>query len=172
MTTSERSGGTSGAVAGIVTAIGGALLVIGTFLPFATVDAFGFSQSVTGMDTDSSWFYLGSGGVLLALGIVILMMRQAGIRRIVGVIGVIVAGLMTVVSIMDLMGLDDEIPAEAAGQLTVTAGIGLYMAIAGAIVGLIGSGMALFAKGEVSRRAAPPPPPPATTPTPPPPPAG
>jgi len=170
MTTPERSGGSSGTVAGIVTAIGGALLAIGTFLPFATVDAFGFSQSVSGMDTDSSWFYLGSGVVLLVLGIVILMMRQAGIRRIVGVIGVIVAGLMTVVSIMDLMGLDDEIPAEAAGQLTVTAGIGLYMAIAGAVVALIGSGMALFAKGEAPHMVAPPPPPPATTP--PPPPAG
>jgi len=168
MTTPERTGGVSGGLAGIVTAIGGALLAIGTFLPFATVDAFGFSQSVTGMDTDSAWFYLGSGLVLLVLGIVILTMRAAAVRRIVGAIGVIVAGLMTVVSIMDLLGLDDEIPVEAAGQLTVSAGIGLYLAIAGAIVGLIGSGMALFARAEETRMA-PPPPPPAT---PPPPPAG
>ena len=90
MTTRERSGGVSGTVAGIVTAIGGALLAIGTFLPFATVDAFGFSQSVTGMDTESSWFYLGSGLVRLALGIVMRVVRAPGVWRIVGAIGVLV----------------------------------------------------------------------------------
>ena len=167
MSTSERSGGVSRTVAGIVMAIGGALLAIGTFLSFATVDAFGFSQSVTGWETDSNWFYLGAGLVLLVLGIVVLTVRAAGLRLVVGAIGLIVAGLMTVVAIMDLLGLDDEIPAEAAVQLTVSADIGLYMAIAGAIVGLIGSGMALFARSEEVPVAAPPPPPPVTPPAPP-----
>lgn len=159
MTTSERTGGMSGGVAGIVTAIGGVLLAIGTFLVFATVEAFGFSESVTGWDTDSNWYYLGSGLALIVLGLVILTVGRPVARRVAGALGLLVAGLATVVSIMDITGLEDEIPAEALGQVGVSPGIGLFLAVAGAIVGLIGSGMSLFARGEVVEAAPPPPPP-------------
>jgi len=178
MSTSERSGGTSGAVAGIVMAIGGLAMIVGPLLTFLTADTPQGSQSFSGIATEidgDGWFFLGSGVGLVLFGILVATVRSLPLSRILGVVGLLAAGFMTyvgIVDVMDIASLEDEIPPEVAGQFSFSVGIGLYVAIAGAIVGLIGSGMALFAKGEVSRMAAPPPPPPATTPTPPPPPAG
>lgn len=165
MTTPERTRGVSGTLAGIVAALGGAIVAVGTFLVFATVEAFGISQSVIGMDTESDWYYLGSGLALVVLGLVIVSVRSTVARRVVGALGVLVAGLATVVSIMDIAGLEDEIPADVIDQVTVSPGIGLYLAVAGAVIGLTGSALALFARGEEPAPIPPAPPPPPPEPT-------
>lgn len=163
MTTSERSGGVSGAVAGVVAAIGGALMAVGALLSFASVEAFGVSQSVGGLDTDDGPVYLGAGLVLAVLGIVILVLRSTVVRRVLGVTGILVAGFMTYAGIVDITSLSDDIPPELLGEVSVSAGIGLYLVLAGAVVALIGSGMALFSREE-ARVIAPPAPPPPTPP--------
>lgn len=173
-----RSRSLTATIAGVVTAIGGALMAVGTFLAFATVEAeaLGFSESVTGWQTESNWYYLGSGLALVVLGLAVMLARDVVVQRVAGGLGVLVAGLATVVSIMDLVGLDDEIPPEALGQVVVSPEAGLFLAVAGSIAGLVGSVVTLFAPTPAPEPAAAPapllhppesaPPPPSTPPPP------
>jgi len=178
MTTPERSGGSSGTVAGIVTAIGGIAMIVGPFLTFLTADTPQGSQSFSGIAPEidgDGWFFLGVGVGLVIFGVALATIRSVPLSRVLGVLGLLAAGFMTyvgIVDIRDIASLEDQIPPEVAGQFSFSVGIGLYVALAGAIVGLIGSGMALFAKGEAPHTAPPPPPPPPPASTPPPPPAG
>jgi len=165
-TPATSSRGKSPKTAGTVMIIGGILLAVGSLLQFAKLEGFGISETVSGLDTDDGKLFLGVGVALLIFGGVILGVASATARRIFGVLGVLISAFMVWAAIVDITGIGSDIPAEFAGQIEASAGIGLYVVLAGAVAGLIGSAMAVFAPKEAA--VAPPPPPPGETAPPPP----
>lgn len=164
----STSRGMSPKTAGIVMLIGGILLAVGSLLQFATLEGFGISETVSGLDTDDGKLFLGVGVALLIFGAVVMAVASAVARRVFGILGVLLSAFMVWAAIVDITGIGDDIPAEFAGQIEASAGIGLYVVLTGAVVGLIGSAMAVFAAKETV--VAPPPPPPSGETVPPPPP--
>ncbi|HEX6261514.1 MAG TPA: hypothetical protein VF097_01565 [Actinomycetota bacterium] len=140
---------------------------MGPLLPFVVADTpqgplsySGIAQEIGG----DGWYFIGVGAALVVLGASIAWSRSATLARVLGAIGLLAAALAAAVAaidIVDIIGLEEEVPAEAAGLFSFSVGLGLYVAAAGSIVGLIGSATALFVREE----APPPFQPPAATPT-------
>lgn len=178
-------------VPAVVTIAGGLLMVVGSLLPFVSVEAgaFGGSQTFTGLDTPDGKFTLGAGVALAVLGAVIL--AAAGVLpKVMGGLALVLGGVMAVLIWMDIASLgadalrnlvresgavppgvseDQVVEILEQSGVSVSAGVGLYLAFAGAIVGAVGGIMALVAR---TRRpeAAPPSASPEAPPAPPPPP--
>lgn len=158
---------TKSPLAPVATVVGGALLAIGSLLAFAKVEGTvleqPISQNISGLDTPDGKIFLGVGIGILVLG-AILFALSGPARRVVAALVVLAGGFMTYAAVIDLTGLEDDIPAEFAGTVSVSAGIGLYLILGGAIIATIGGLLGAF--GSAGGAAAPsmPPPPPAAPP--------
>jgi hypothetical protein len=109
--------------------LGGILVVVGTFLPWERA----LGVTFTGMT--------GSGGVLvIILGALIAVFALIGKKwsNIVGLLVALGTGALIVARITDINSYSD-IPEMDAGI-----GFGLWIVLAGAVLGLIGCGMAAF----------------------------
>lgn len=151
-------------------AAGGLLLVVGSLLTFATADIAGFgSVGINGLDTDDGKLFLGVGVALLVIAAVVWISRSATSRRIFGGIATLAASFMVVAAIMDVTTLEDDIPEALAADISVSAGIGLYLVLAGAVIATLGGVQILFGRLPAREQveAPPPPPPPSPPPTPP-----
>lgn len=139
-------------VAGALIALGGASMAVGPILDFVTVESrLGLqrqARTVTGFDTRDGAYYLAAGIALAVLGLVVLALRSPMTRRIFGSVGIVVAGFMTYGAVEDVTSLSD-VPR----GVTATAEIGLYAVLAGGVLSLVGSLMALFTAQAVSSAA-------------------
>lgn len=173
----------TGAVrAGIVTMAGGLVMILGTLLPFLQVSA-GLSglptQSASGLDTPDGKLFLWFGAAIAVFGLVILLTRGV-LPKVMGVLAVLAGGIMAVAGIVDLTGLGEEglrAIADATAEQTpgvtsdqviqllrqvgvsVDAGIGLYVTLAGTAISVIGGVWAIFTRTTAPTVPAPPPPP-------------
>ncbi|MEX0756295.1 MAG: Trp biosynthesis-associated membrane protein [Actinomycetota bacterium] len=120
----------------IVMLVGAAVLAAGSVLPWAKVSApFAVERSIGGLEGD---------GVLTVVGAVLIaaaaLLWMTG-RRWGRVVGVVVAVLAAGIAIYDLININDaidDIAIQTGGLAEAAAGIGIYVAVAGAIVALIG----------------------------------
>lgn len=137
-----------------VMGLGGVIVAVGTFLPIATAG----SDSLSYFDTPDGKLVLGIGGAMVVFALVLAFSTSRGLSITMGVLGLLAALLAGASVVIDWQSL---------GDLTgVSAGIGIYVALLGALVGLVGSIMAFRAPRPAPAAGTAPPPPP-----PPPPPA-
>lgn len=144
----SRARGPSARTAGGLALAGGLLMILGAVLEFASFEGFGLSESVGGLETDDGKLFLGVGVAILVFGAVIWGVQSVLARRVLGIVGVLVSAFMVFAAIVDITGLGDEIPDEFVDQITVSAGIGLYVVLIGSVLALIGSGLAIFVPRE------------------------
>ncbi|HEX5950602.1 MAG TPA: hypothetical protein VFZ96_06335 [Actinomycetota bacterium] len=149
---------------GILSLVGGALLVVGSFLDWAAASGAGTSVSATGTEGTEGWITLVAGVLVLAAGAAIV--RRTGGRGVA--ILAIVAGLIGGgVGLYDAVMAEDifldlwaeELAREVGGsveqlralldaaiqmgELAVTVAIGLYLVIAGGVLAIVGGAIAV-----------------------------
>lgn len=174
-----------------ITVLGGVAMALGAVLTFAKLDVGQLpidARSIGGLDTPDGKLFLGVGIALVVLGGLMWVATSAALRRVAAVLAILGAAFMLYAAIVDITGIEDEsldAIAEAGAATTpgvtveqvraaleqfnvsIKPGIGLYIVLAGAALGVIGGVLALLVKRpEPALPAAPPPP------GPPPPPMG
>jgi hypothetical protein len=178
-------------VAAGLTVLGGAAMVVGALLSFAEIGAGELSvpaQSVGVLDTPDGRWFLGVGIGLLVLGAFLWLATSAVPRQVAAVLIIAGAAFRLYAAIVLITGIEDEGldaiaeagAARASGisvaqvraaldqlNVTIDPGIGLYMVIAGAALGLIGGILALLSRTPTRTEAVPAPPPPPELPEPP-----
>jgi hypothetical protein len=146
MNNSEYS--TRASIGGILAIIGGALLAVGSFLPWAEV-SWGGTSVMQGLDDSYGYFTLAAGSFALVVGIV---MRR-GAKRELAVLAVLAGLVGGGVGLYEALTIRDSVLDAAAeqlapsfaldqaietGQLSLSISIGLYAVIAGGVVALVG----------------------------------
>jgi len=119
--------------------LGGSLaLIIGAFLPWATVSApFIGTINKNGIDGDGV-FTLIAGVAVAVLGFPLVSQRTLKPGR--GIPIAIVSGLAAAISIYDLVDVQNAVN-DVEGPVAASAGSGLYLTVAGAIAALVGGVM-------------------------------
>jgi hypothetical protein len=149
--------------AGIVAIVGGALLAVGSFLPWAEVSGSGESVTAKGLDGSDGYITLAAGLIAVVTGL--LMLR--GTRRAVAVVAVLVGLVGGGLALYDALTAKDSVLDAAAeelapsfgvsadqvraaldqavdsGQLGVSISIGLYVVMAGGLVTIVGGVLGL-----------------------------
>jgi hypothetical protein len=126
--------------------IGGVLAIFGCFLPWIRVtsplDEVTFSGMVTGPageTADGPWF-VAAGTAVVLIGLTLFRFGA----RVIGLIGLGVAGFLVAGAIVDIRDIHDSVASDPASGVLVEVGLGLYLvAIGGAIAGLSGIGAAI-----------------------------
>lgn len=168
-------------VAAGITILGGAAMAIGTFLSFAEFHGGRSaisSQSFRLLDVSDGKWFLSVGIVLLVAGVVLWVATSERLLRGAAIVAFLGGGMMLYGAINDIVGIEDDIlqayaerAAELSGSsadqvrafletLDVSAqpGIGLYVVLAAAALGVAGGLLGLLAKRPAELPAAPPPP--------------
>jgi hypothetical protein len=177
-------------VAAAIMVVGGVAMALGAVLTFAKLDVGQLpidARSIGGLDTSDGKLFLGVGIALVVLGGLMWIATSAALRRVAAVLAILGAAFMLYAAIIDITGIEDEsldAIAEAGAAATpgvsveqvraaleqfnvsIDPGIGLYIVLAGAALGVIGGVLGLLAKRpEPMLPAAPPPPGPPPPPT-------
>lgn len=162
-------------VAGILGIVGGALMVLGSFLAWAEVSGGGTSVTAKGVDGSDGYVTLVAGLVAVVAGIVTVVagiVTATGTKRVLAVV-VIIAGVVGGgIGLYDALTAKDSVLDAAAeelatnfgasaqqvrtvldraidaGQLSVSISVGLYIVIAGGVVALAGGILGLRGSGE------------------------
>src|SRR5262245_19321647 len=179
MSQTERRGAPT---AGIVSIVGGALLAVGSFLPWAEVSGSGASVTAKGLDGSDGFVTLAAGLVAVVTGLVMLR----GARRTVAVVAVLAGLVGGGLALYDALTAKDSVLDAAAeelapslhvsadqvraaldqavdsGQLGVSVGIGPYLAVVGGLVvtlgGVLGMRESVTEQSTASPAASPTPP--------------
>lgn len=180
-------------VAAAIMVLGGVAMALGAVLTFAKLDVGQLpidARSIGGLDTPDGKLFLGVGIALVVLGGLMWIATSAALRRVAAVLAILGAAFMLYAAIIDITGIEDEsldAIAEAGAATTpgvsveqvraaleqfnvsIDPGIGLYIVLAGAALGVIGGVLGLLAKRPEPILPASPlppgPPPPPTGPT-------
>jgi hypothetical protein len=149
----------------ILAIVGGALLVIGSFLSWAEFSGAGQSEVVSGVDMTDGWVTVVAGLVIVAVGIAATTAPQRPLAVAAGIVGAFGVGfglfdaltltdsaldrvaeetaMATSVSFQELRALLDVLI--DSGQIGISIGIGLYVVIAGGVIAVVGAGVQLAA---------------------------
>jgi len=140
--------------------LGGALLVIGSFLDWAEVSdpSSGLGDSETGIGGGDGWFTLIFGAALLLVGYLIYAGQAANSPKWLGWLGWAGAVLGLALAVFEFTDINSDLDTIKALGLDGSLGIGVWLIIAGGVLGLIG---AIMAKPHAAFGGATPPPPPA-----------
>jgi hypothetical protein len=177
-------------VAAAIMVVGGVAMALGAVLTFAKLDVGQLpidARSIGGLDTPDGKLFLGVGIALVVLGGLMWIATSAALRRVAAVLAILGSAFMLYAAIIDITGIEDEsldAIAEAGAATTpgvsveqvraaleqfnvsIDPGIGLYIVLGGAALGVIGGVLGLLAKRpEPMLPAAPPPPGPPPPPT-------
>jgi hypothetical protein len=184
-----RSSSAGGSMAGILALVGGALMALGSFLSWARVDAAGASVSARGTDGTDGYITLACGIVLLLYGIGRMTGAAAAGKRALAVIAIVAGLIGGGVALYDASSAKRKIVDEAAaaianragisttqarallnaaissGQVKISLALGIFVVIAGGVLGLIGGIAGLSSSAtqpapptDVIKAPAPPPP--------------
>jgi hypothetical protein len=116
----------------IVMLVGGGLVLIGSFLPWATVTTVFGTISVAGTN--------GDGKITLGVGLAIVLVSileltgTSGARILNIVIGVVAAGI----GVLDYANVSERIAGASSDVAQAAVGVGLYAVIAGGIAVIVG----------------------------------
>ena len=165
-------GNDRGAKAGGLLILSAVILAIGPVLTFVTVTGPGVDESFTGYSSaldGEGMGYAVIGALIGLMGILMFPIKGSVGRKVLGVIAILA-------SLFALYGAVTDLGGESSNGLEASAGIGVWIVLLGALVGVVGSILALTAPGEAKAGAPPgnrpmgtPPqagPPPTTTPPP------
>jgi len=177
-------------VSAAIMVVGGLAMALGAVLTFAKLDVGQLpidARSIGGLDTSDGKLFLGVGIALVVLGGLMWIATSAALRRVAAVLAILGSAFMLYAAIIDITGIEDEsldAIAEAGAATTpgvsveqvraaleqfnvsIDPGIGLYIVLGGAALGVIGGVLGLLAKRpEPMLPAAPPPPGPPPPPT-------
>lgn len=121
---------------------GVALIVVGSFLPWASVSILGQEVTVDGMDGDGAITLIG--GVLVgALALAAHLQRPA---RWKVVTALVVAALVTLVAVIDIVDVNSrvaDVEGDFAVDIEASIGIGLWLVLAGGIVATLAAALTL-----------------------------
>ena len=117
--------------------LGGLILIIGTFLPWASDSgtANTINESISGSSFSDGRMAMGLGFAMLLIAIVMYTTRRAGSWFDADLLGFALATTAVVVSIATLTALGSN----EADNVTRTAELGLYVAIAGSLISMVGA---------------------------------
>jgi hypothetical protein len=159
----RRTGPRAAPTAAIVAIVGGALLAVGSFLPWAEVSGSDASVTAKGLDGSDGYITLAAGLVAVVTG----LMMLRGTRRAVAVVAVLVGLVGGGLALSDTLTAKDSVLDAAAeelapsfgvsaeqvraaldlaiddGQLGVSIGVGLYVAMAGGLIAIVGGVLGL-----------------------------
>jgi hypothetical protein len=151
----------------ILAIVGGALLAIGSFLPWAEVSGNGVSSSASGIDGSDGFVTVVAGAVAIVTGIVAM---RAG-RRLLAILAVVAGLVGGGLGVYDALTAEDSVldtaaeeiapqfgvtpeqvrtlldEAIAGGELSVSISIGLYVVIAGGALALVGGAIQMMGRG-------------------------
>ncbi len=160
----ESTAGRSAPIGAILAIAGGALLAIGSFLAWAEVSGGGTSVTAKGTDGSDGWITFVAGLIVLAAGA--MLMRGAG-KRALAILAIVAALVGGAVGVYDALTAKDRVLDDAAkelagqfggtaaevrtlldqaidaGQLGISISFGLYMVIAGGVLGVVGGFMGM-----------------------------
>lgn len=122
--------------------VGVALVVVGSFLPWASVSAFGQEVNVDGMDGDGPLTLIG--GVLV--GALVLAAHLQRPARWKVVTALVVAALVTLIAVIDVVDVNSrvaDVEGDFAVDLEAAIGIGLWLVLAGGIVATLATALTL-----------------------------
>ncbi len=111
---------------------GAGLIMLGTILPWAKMDAGIFSKTLTGIETDGI-FVGGLGVILLFIG----LSTRVKIEKIYSILGTIVSGIAGLFLISMMFRFAGLIGTTVGVQMSL--GSGIYVALLGIILGLAGA---------------------------------
>jgi hypothetical protein len=149
----------------VLAIVGGVLLAIGSFLTWVTVDvrAQDVSDSGTGIDVDDGWITLVLGVVLVVAGVINLRSSRRALAVVAIVLGVLglALGVWEIVTVEEraLDAFAEELApqfgistgefralldvAVEQGEVDISGGIGLYLVLAGSVLGVVGGALQL-----------------------------
>jgi hypothetical protein len=163
----QASLGRSAPVAAILAIVGGALLAIGSFLAWASVSGGGTSVTAKGTDGSDGYITLVAGIVVIACGVLLLRVG----KKAIAVLAIVAALIGGAVGLYDALTAKDRVLDDAAeelatqfgatasevrtlldqaidaGQISISLSVGLYMVIAGGVLGLVGGILGLRGAG-------------------------
>lgn len=113
-----------------VSLIGAIMVVVGSFLDWLTADSIFGSIGVKGIDGDGK--FTAAAGGLVILSLLIGSMKQAAVASVV------LLGIAGVIGFADYLDVQDRIESIDAEAIRASVGTGLWLVLAGAIVGVIG----------------------------------
>ncbi len=117
---------------------GGVLLVVGSFLPWATASTVFGSLSRSGVDGGDGWITTIIGALILLFGAMTLRQASRGLNLLIAV-GAAIAFLIFVFDLVDVNNRIASIEAEGQGLALGTVGFGLWLVGLGAIVAFFAS---------------------------------
>src|SRR5262245_6983200 len=115
----SQIGGRVTRTAGVVAIVGGALLAVGSFLPWAEVSGSGASVTAKGLDGSDGFVTLAAGLVAAVTGIVLLRSPRRAVAVVAVVAGLIGGGL----ALYDAITAKDSVLDAAAEELAPSFGV-------------------------------------------------
>lgn len=169
-------------LAAAIAILGGVTMAMGALLPFAKYDfaALAPSRSIGGLETLDGKLFLGVGIFLVVVGGFMWLATSKSLSRAAAFLAILAAGYMLIAAVVDIVGLAEELLDDAAVDLaaanpglsverirtaleqfnvSIDTGIGLYIVLGGAALGVIGGVLGLLAKRPKPVLPAAPPPP-------------
>jgi uncharacterized membrane protein (TIGR02234 family) len=164
----EQSGTSRAPIGAILAIAGGALLIVGSFLPWAEVSGGGQSVSAKGVDGSDGYVTIATGLVALVAGIMLLRQPKRVLAILVLVAGLLGGGL----GLYDALTAKDNVLDAAAeelaptlggsaeqvrvlldeaidaGQLSISMSFGIFVVIAGGALALVGGFLSMRGSDE------------------------
>jgi hypothetical protein len=132
-------------LAAVVLAAGVALVAVGSFLPWAKVDSRFGDYTVSGMDGDGPLTLIGAIGVAVLGGLAVLGPWAKGALTGLAVSALVVAGLVTLVALVDIADVASRFGEADAIGLDMSVGVGLWVVLVGGLAASAGAVIALVA---------------------------
>ncbi len=164
----EQSGTSRAPIGAILAIVGGALLLVGSFLPWAEVSGGGQSVSAKGIDGSDGYITIATGLIALVAGIMLL--RQS--RRVLAILALVAGLIGGGLGLYDALTAKDNVLDAAAeelaptfggsaeqvrvlldeaidaGQLSISMSFGIFIVIAGGVLALVGGFLSMRGSDE------------------------
>lgn len=164
----EQTGTSRAPIGAILAIVGGALLLVGSFLPWAEVSGGGQSVSAKGVDGSDGYVTIAAGLIALVAGIMLL--RQS--KRVLAILALIAGLIGGGLGLYDALTAKDNVLDAAAeelaptfggsaeqvrvlldeaidaGQLSISMSFGIFIVIAGGVFALVGGFLAMRGSAE------------------------
>ena len=117
---------------------GGLALILGAFLPWATLSApFVGSISKSGIDGGDGWITVALGAALVGIG-VRTMTQRVTVPFVGTVLTTVIAGLVTLYELGDVSDHIEDAEYYGEGLISASIGAGLWLSLAGVIAAAVG----------------------------------
>ena len=127
---------------------GAALLILGSFMTWISVDLGFASFSSTGTDNIEGKLTAAAGAALVVVGLTLTMGGMVG--RLSGWVGLAVAGFGGIVLLLEYLDVRERIAETDPSQASATVGMGVWITGIGAIAALVAVGHLLIVRQRAS----------------------